>query len=111
MTGIHLPCRVCNRPTCEGTHERTTADTILELRAQVEELTRKGGWVYPHMCRDGHVEIGHADSSSEMCPLCRSEAKLARVVEILEANAVPHFKIREIRKLLSAAARKSEEGR
>jgi len=28
---------------------------------------------YPHMCRDGHVEIGHRDSDvSERCPLCRA---------------------------------------
>jgi hypothetical protein len=25
---------------------------------------------YPHMCRCGHVEIGHADSECELCPLC-----------------------------------------
>lgn len=25
---------------------------------------------YPHMCRDGHVQIGHSDSESEICPLC-----------------------------------------
>jgi len=28
-----------------------------------------------HMCRDGHVEIWHSDSSSELCPLCRAEAR------------------------------------
>lgn len=27
---------------------------------------------YPHMCRMDHVEIGHADSSEERCPLCRA---------------------------------------
>ena len=26
---------------------------------------------YPHMCRMNHVEIGHADSEHERCPLCR----------------------------------------
>jgi hypothetical protein len=26
---------------------------------------------YAHMCRDGHVEIGHNDNSSEICPMCR----------------------------------------
>jgi xanthine/CO dehydrogenase XdhC/CoxF family maturation factor len=25
---------------------------------------------FPHMCRDGHVEIGHRDSESEQCPVC-----------------------------------------
>lgn len=26
--------------------------------------------VYPHMCRDEHIEIGHSDSESELCPMC-----------------------------------------
>lgn len=30
---------------------------------------------YPHMCRDGHQQIGHSDSENEMCPLCREIAK------------------------------------
>lgn len=30
--------------------------------------------MYPHMCRDGHQEIGHRDSEHEMCPLCRALA-------------------------------------
>lgn len=30
---------------------------------------------YAHMCRDEHQEIGHNDSSSEMCPLCRAIAE------------------------------------
>src|SRR3990167_85256 len=33
---------------------------------------------YAHMCRDGHTEIGHNDSSSEMCPLCDLRAQLAQ---------------------------------
>lgn len=43
---------------------------------------------YPHMCRDGHVEIGHADSENERCPLCRvldaaneMEQALADIIE------------------------------
>ena len=43
--------------------------------------------VYPHMCRDGHPEIGHADNGEdERCPVCRerdrvetAEARLAEV--------------------------------
>lgn len=27
---------------------------------------------YPHMCRDGHQQIGHSDSEHEQCPLCRA---------------------------------------
>src|SRR3990167_8091256 len=33
---------------------------------------------YAHMCRDGHTEIGHNNSSSEMCPLCDVQAQLAQ---------------------------------
>jgi hypothetical protein len=29
-------------------------------------------FAYPHMCRMDHVEIGHADNTSERCPLCRA---------------------------------------
>jgi len=39
---------------------------------------------YAHMCRDGHVQIGHNDSESEMCPLCIANAKLAACREALE---------------------------
>lgn len=46
---------------------------------------------YPHMCRDGHVEIGHADSGDdERCPACRgrdradqAEALLAEADELI----------------------------
>jgi len=38
---------------------------------------------YPHMCRDDHVEIGHADSESEMCPLCVANAKLAEADRVV----------------------------
>jgi len=31
---------------------------------------------YPHMCRDGHTEIGHRDSEHEQCPLCRAYAQV-----------------------------------
>ena len=31
---------------------------------------------YPHMCRDEHVEIGHADNSGELCPLCRANGRI-----------------------------------
>jgi hypothetical protein len=26
---------------------------------------------YPHMCNCDHIEIGHADTEHELCPLCR----------------------------------------
>ena len=40
-------------------------------RALLAALGRPG---YAHMCRDGHVQIGHNDSEHEMCPLCRALA-------------------------------------
>ncbi len=39
---------------------------------------------YPHMCRSGHVEIGHADSEHEQCPLCRANAREALLMEALQ---------------------------
>ncbi len=38
---------------------------------------------YPHMCRDGHVKIGHSDSEHEMCPLCMALAKIRRIEHTL----------------------------
>jgi hypothetical protein len=48
---------------------------------------------YPHMCRDGHAEIGHSDSESEMCPLCVSNAKLAEAEREIAAfgNLLPGY--------------------
>ena len=34
---------------------------------------------YAHICRDDHIQIGHNDSSDEMCPLCRALNLLRRV--------------------------------
>lgn len=35
---------------------------------------------YPHMCRDGHIEIGHSDSGDdERCPLCQTIAALEQI--------------------------------
>ena len=40
---------------------------------------------YPHMCRSDHVEIGHADSSSEICPLCRAHDRIAELEDRIES--------------------------
>lgn len=42
-------------------------------------MSRSPAFRYPHMCRDGHVEIGHSDSDNG-CPLC---AALRRIPESL----------------------------
>jgi len=48
-------------------------DALIDaLAARLQEV--EGGWRYPHMCRDEHKEIGHADSESEMCPVCTAIA-------------------------------------
>jgi len=49
------------------------AFAIVDL-IQSERSLARSGFTYPHMCRDGHPEIGHSDNSSEMCPLCRARA-------------------------------------
>lgn len=41
---------------------------------------------YPRICRDGHIEIAHADSSSEMCPLCRAQAALVYIAEYADGR-------------------------
>ncbi len=43
-----------------------------------EAVVNAGNAIYPHMCRMDHVEIGHSDNSSEMCPLCRAIAEVHR---------------------------------
>jgi len=42
---------------------------------EVERLQARP--TYPHMCRNDHVEIGHADSEHERCPLCRALDEVA----------------------------------
>ena len=40
------------------------------------------GFRYPHMCRDGHREVGHADSENEQCPVCLARDEgMARLSE------------------------------
>jgi hypothetical protein len=31
---------------------------------------------YPHMCRDGHPEVGYSHEEQEMCPVCFMRAKM-----------------------------------
>jgi hypothetical protein len=46
-------------------------DTAAALAAERQASVQAS---YPHMCRDGHAEIGHRDGEHEMCPLCREIA-------------------------------------
>jgi hypothetical protein len=44
---------------------------------------------YPHMCRNDHIEIGHAYSGDdERCPLCQTIAALEKIRE--EAATKPN---------------------
>lgn len=36
---------------------------------------------YSHMCRDGHVQIGHNDSTEDRCPVCRERDRADRAEE------------------------------
>lgn len=85
MPGCTAPFSPC--PNCGGTGllpEMTIACAgCITLQAEVERLRHNS---YPHMCRDGHQQIGHSDDKpDEMCPLCRTESRLDRLLERLEA--------------------------
>jgi hypothetical protein len=41
---------------------------------------------YAHMCRDGHVQIGHRDGEHEQCPLCRVMSALQDAYDYIEVN-------------------------
>lgn len=58
-------------------HARTDLPRCI---AEIERLQSGGRWKYPHMCQDGHPQIGHSDSEHEQCPLCRalSDVEVAR---------------------------------
>lgn len=44
---------------------------------------------YPHMCRDDHIEIGHAYSGDdERCPLCQAMSALQQIRD--EAATMPN---------------------
>lgn len=57
-------------------------DDLVALLDQRAEEERKRGWNYPHMCRDGHPEIGHALSDDdERCPVCRERDRADAAAE------------------------------
>lgn len=57
-----------------------TAEEYFKQNA-VTELRVKMRNCYPHMCRDDHQQIGHSDSESERCPLCRANDQIAALRE------------------------------
>jgi uncharacterized small protein (DUF1192 family) len=56
-------------------------------------MTREPVKSYAHMCRDGHTQIGHNDSSDdERCPLCRALADSERLkAELARIRGLPRL--------------------
>ena len=48
---------------------------------------------YAHMCRDEHVQVGHNDSESERCPVCRERD---RAEQAEQARDAAHAALREV---------------
>lgn len=68
------------------------AERVAELEAEIERLRQ---WSYPHVCRAGHPEVGHAESSSSSkllsCPVCRERAEIERLRGLIAAVPVVWF--------------------
>lgn len=62
----------------EGYHTACTAVSDIVARREAEF---RPGIRYPHFCCDGHENIGHANSESEMCPLCEALGEVTRLTE------------------------------
>jgi hypothetical protein len=93
----HLELRTWGMGSADyGAYQRLAAalNKRLETRRGVEAERERRGHTYAHMCRDEHVEIGHNDSESEMCPLCRAisrrDAERERCAKIADRIADPH---------------------
>jgi hypothetical protein len=62
---------------CFMNEEDRLQHVVERLSEELDDL--KSQCRYPHMCRDGHEEIGHRDSENEMFPLCRANARAEEV--------------------------------
>lgn len=65
---------------------------------------------FPHLCRDGHQEIGHRDSEHELCPMCRVINQrgdlLSALVDVLEyMPTVTAYQRERVRKAEAAIAK------
>ena len=63
-------------------YRNTCEDTLNRANRAEAELARTKANSYPHMCRDGHAQIGHS-TEDEMCPVCKAESLLAKCREAL----------------------------
>lgn len=60
---------------------------------------------YPHMCRDGHVEIGHSDAKNEeLCPLCHAMSALYQI-EHDAGRSGPLDQVEALNKIAASAKR------
>lgn len=73
-------------PAPESPHEPAAQVQALYRLAHADKL--QGPWLYPHMCRDGHAEIGHR-TDEEMCPACIASGWACKLRAVLvEADAL-----------------------
>ena len=49
--------------------ERREEEKLRAVQAEDDLAALKAQHRYPHMCRDGHPEIGHS-TDNERCPVC-----------------------------------------
>lgn len=74
-----------SKHTDEINAKREKAEALnAELRQQIESRQFRGHYQYAHMCRDGHPQIGHNESTEPeelACPVCAEKAARALVVE------------------------------
>ncbi len=66
-----------------NTHGKWEPVVVMPV-AEAERLKRNS---YPHMCRDGHPQIGHA-TDDEMCPVCKVMGKAIEPEEIARLRGI-----------------------
>lgn len=57
-------------------------------------------YTYGHMCRDGHIQIGHKDSEHEQCPVCRLISVLESAREFVDSSdEAPRYRDRLLKEI------------
>lgn len=70
----------------------------------LEEIERLQHGYYPHMCRDGHPQIGHFTDEEE-CPVCIEIAERERIADALNERICELERIRyAVKKRLSVTS-------
>lgn len=83
--GPDEPCDVvCGCADCRK-REFEALDAHEQYMAEIAAQERE--WMtFAHMCRDGHVIIGHNNSEHEMCPLCSVLSILRSLVDVIDVH-------------------------